>query len=241
MQTVSKLYAGHTSGLQQGDVILTLDDKLVTRASDIFRPDLPATLQATLVRNLEQVSVEISTFWNGEVETSRIVLFCGATLHRPHLAARQALSNMHSEVYVGGEMCGTNASRYGLAERSFITHVDGVATPDLDSFLEQVKKIPDNKYFRLSGVDHWEVRFVKTIRKDTHYWPTVEYTRDPAAALGWRIVQIDDEDLGTEEKESTETAEAPEASETKVMANGTIEQDSRLENATEALEKTHII
>jgi pro-apoptotic serine protease NMA111 len=236
MQTVSKLYAGHTSGLEQGDVVLTLDGKLVTRASDIFRPDLPATLQAVIVRNLEQISLEISTFWNDEVETSRMVMFCGATLHRPPLAARQALSNIHSEVYVGGEMCGTNASRYGLSERSFITHVDGVATPDLDSFLEQVKNIPDNKYFRLSGVDHWEVRFVKTIRKDTHYWPTVEYRRDKEADLGWSIVQIDE--VVTTEKGDTETAEVLE---TKVMENGTTEQEARVEHATEALEKTYII
>jgi hypothetical protein len=189
---VSKPYAGHNSGFEEGDIILTIDGELITGAIT-SKHDLPETLQAVVVRNLELVTIDIRTFGNEEVETSRIVLFCGAVLQPPPLPARQSLSSLHSEVWVGGLVDGSNANRYGVAKNTFITHVNGNPTPDLDAFLQETKKIPDNEYFRIGGVDWWDSRFVKTIRKDEHYWPTKQYVRNAGAPYDWRLIQDDTE------------------------------------------------
>ena len=64
---------------------------------------------------------------------------------------------------------GSPAYHYGLAPTNFITAVNGVPTPNLDSFVEQVAGIPDNTYFRLRAVTFDNVPWVVTMKKNDHY------------------------------------------------------------------------
>lgn len=64
---------------------------------------------------------------------------------------------------------GSPAYQYGLAPTNFITAVNGVQTRDLDSFVAEVKKIPDNTYFRLRAVTFDNVPWVVTMKKNDHY------------------------------------------------------------------------
>ena len=107
----------------------------------------------------------------------RAVVFCGAILHRPHHAVRQQISKVHSDVYISGRQRGSPAYAYGLGPTNFITHVNGVSTPDLDSFLTEVKKVPDNTYFRLKVMTFDNVPWVATMKKCEHYFPTVEFRK----------------------------------------------------------------
>lgn len=89
-----------------------------------------------------------------------------------------------------------------------------MATPDLDSFVEQVSKIPDNTYFRLRAVTFDNVPWAATMKKNDHYvcfpglavffslcltsllfenpqFPMSEYIKDPSAPAGWRTVSYD--------------------------------------------------
>ena len=77
---------------------------------------------------------------------------------------------------------------YGLAPTNFITHVNGVATPDLSTFLEEVKKIPDNTYFRLKVMTFDNIPWVATMKKNEHYFPTIEFIKDRSEELGWKRV-----------------------------------------------------
>lgn len=91
--------------------------------------------------------------------------------------------------------------------------MNGIPTPDLDSFVEQVSKIPDNTYFRLRAVTFDNVPWVVTMKKNDHYvshiyhvrlclnvyiytnitsqFPMSEYIKDPSAPAGWRTVSHD--------------------------------------------------
>ena len=64
---------------------------------------------------------------------------------------------------------GSPSYQYGLAPTNFITAVNGVPTPDLDRFVEEVSKIPDNTYFRLRAVTFDNVPWVVTMKKNDHY------------------------------------------------------------------------
>ena len=77
---------------------------------------------------------------------------------------------------------------YGLAETNFITHVNGIPTPDLTSFLTEAVKIPDNSYFRLKLITFENVPWVAIIKKNEHYFPTIEFLKDSTEELGWRKV-----------------------------------------------------
>jgi S1-C subfamily serine protease len=111
---VYKVDSGHGDGLQEGDVLLTLNGKLVTRSSDLDVMYNNDFLEALIVRRQEEKTMKVSTVATEDLETNRVVIFCGATLHRPHQAVRQQSSKIHSDVYISSRSHGSPADMYGV-------------------------------------------------------------------------------------------------------------------------------
>lgn len=155
--------------LQEGDIILTLNDQLITRVSEFDIMYDKEWLDALVVRRGKEMRLRVPTVPTEHLETSRAVIFCGAVLQRPHHAVRQQISKLHSEIYVSARSRGSPAYQYGLAPTNFIIEVNGVKTPDLDSFVREVSKIEDNTYFRLRAMTFDNVPWVVTMKKNDHY------------------------------------------------------------------------
>ncbi|KAI1874853.1 uncharacterized protein JN550_002282 [Neoarthrinium moseri] len=178
--------------LEEGDVIISMNGKMITRVSELDIMYSHDVLDVVIVRDGEEMSVKVPTVSADDVETDHAVSFCGAILHAPHHAVRQQISKLHSEVYVSARTRGSPAYQYGLAPTNFITHVNGKKTHDLKAFLEAVTKIPDNTYFRLKAMTFDNVPWVITMKKNEHYFPTVEWIKDGSEACGWRRVTYED-------------------------------------------------
>lgn len=73
---------------------------------------------------------------------------------------------------------GSPSYQYGLAPTNFITAVNDLPTPTLSQFLAQVTAIPDNTYFRLRVVTFDNVPWVATMKKNEHYFPTMEFVKE---------------------------------------------------------------
>ncbi|KAG6003672.1 hypothetical protein E4U54_000643 [Claviceps lovelessii] len=174
--------------LLEGDIILTLNGKICTTISDFDVMYSNEVLDAVIVRKCKEMKLQLATVPADDIETDHAVYFCGAILHRPHLAVRQQISKLHSEVYVSSRNRGSPAYQYGVAPTNFITHVNGQPTPDLESFIAATRKIPDNTYFRLKAVTFDSVPWVITMKKNDHYFPTMEWIKDSTEACGWRRV-----------------------------------------------------
>jgi len=184
---------GDESGaLFEGDVVLSLNGKIITRVSELDVMYNHEVLDAVIVRDCVEMELKVPTVSADDLETDRAVSFCGAILHRPHHAVRQQISKLHSEVYVSARTRGSPAYQYGLAPTNFITAVNGVPTPDLETFLKEVIKIPDNTYFRLKAMTFDNVNWVVTMKKNDHYFPTMEWIKDPSETCGWRRVTYED-------------------------------------------------
>lgn len=184
---VRKVDSGHDDGLSEGDIILTLDDKLVTRVSDLDVMYTREALDAIVLRKRKELRIQVRTVPTEDLDTDRALIFCGAILHRPHHAVRQQITKIHSDVYISGRTRGSPAYMYGLAPTNFITAVNAVQTPDLTTFLHEVNKIPDNTYFRLRVVTFDNVPWVATMKKNEHYFPTMEFLKDKASGEWERI------------------------------------------------------
>lgn len=199
----------------EGDVILSFNGKLITRVSDLDIMYDNEILDAVIIRKQKETSIKVPTVPTEDLETDRAVLFCGAILHRPHHAVRQQISKVHSDIYVSGRMRGSPACAYGLAPTNFLTHVNGVSTPDLSSFLHEVKKIPDNTYFRLKVMTFDNVPWVATMKKNEHYFPTIEFVKDEAEELRWKRIVHECDEGGAKEMMSvvTDTAGVEEGAE----------------------------
>ncbi|KAI1192171.1 Pro-apoptotic serine protease NMA111 [Nemania serpens] len=178
----------HPSVLLEGDVVLTLNGKIITRVSELDLMYHHEVLDAVIVRESQEMRLTVPTVSADDVETDHAISFCGAILHVPHLAVRQQISKLHSEVYVSARSRGSPAYQYGLAPTNFITHVNGEPTPDLKTFLEAVVKIPDNTYFRIRAMTFDNVPWVVTMKKNEHYFPTMEWIKDGSEPCGWKRI-----------------------------------------------------
>lgn len=189
MVTKRTFERGETKGaLLEGDILLTLNGKLITRISELDVMYDNEFLDAVVVRESKELQIRASTVEANDVETDTAVSFCGAILHRPHHAVRQQISQLFSEVYVSARTRGSPSYQYNLAPTNFILSVNDSPTPDLESFLQAVTKIPDNTYFRLRAVTFDSVPWIVTMKKNEHYFPTVQWIKDKSVDIGWRRI-----------------------------------------------------
>ncbi|CAN6674795.1 pro-apoptotic serine protease Nma111p [Trichomonascus vanleenenianus] len=175
---VMRVATGPSKVLQEGDIILAIDGKVVTRVSELDALQNERELEVTVVRNKEEKVVKVPTISTDDLNTDRVIIWCGAVLHKPHHAVRQQIKKIHSGVYVAARVQGSPAFQYAIAPTNFITHVNGIATPDLDKFLEVVTTIPDNTYVRLRIVTFDNVPFACSIKTSYHYFPTGELAKE---------------------------------------------------------------
>ncbi|KUL89420.1 hypothetical protein ZTR_04447 [Talaromyces verruculosus] len=199
-------FTHEADALKEGDIILTLNDKLITRVSEFDTMYDNEVLDALIVRNGQEMHVKIPTVPTEDLETDRAVVFCGAVLQKPHHAVRQQISKLHSEIYISARSRGSPAYQYGLSPTNFITAVNGVQTHDLDSFVQEVKKIPDNTYFRLRAVTFDNVPWVVTMKKNDHYFAMSEYVKDVSAPAGWKVINYPKKDESADQGNLTADA-----------------------------------
>lgn len=140
----SSQQSNETGSLLEGDIILTLNGKIITRNSGLDVMFDHDTLEAVIVRDCIEMNVQLTTLSADDLETSRVLSFCGAILQSPHNAVRQRVSKLHSNVYVSASTRGSPAHQYKLEPTEFVTQVNGKPTPDLECFVNAVVKIPDN-------------------------------------------------------------------------------------------------
>src|SRR5690606_18412552 len=80
-------------------------------------------------------------------------------------------------VYVSYFNYGSPASRYGLYAGRRIVAIDGLPTPDLDTFVDVIRRLDGREAVRINVVDWNDVPDVITLKPDPHYWATYELHR----------------------------------------------------------------
>jgi S1-C subfamily serine protease len=163
-------------------------------------PPRPPTVTLTIFRagTGPDSGVRDVTFELGEEDgmgTPRLVHWGGAQLQAPHRAVRELgfLPEAGSGVYVSRWHHGSPAHRYGLYALHWVLDVNGVRTPDLDTFVQVVKAFKDGDFVRVR-VCHLETaqQRVLTLRVDATYWPTWEL-RLEKGTCAWRRVALEEE------------------------------------------------
>jgi hypothetical protein len=169
--------------LKQGDILLAIDNKVVTRFREVELAvaDKPE-VSVTVWRDGEEAVVPLSTAAITGADLDRIVMWAGATLQSPHRAMIAQRGIPPEGVYVGYFAYGSPATRYGLFPGRRIVEVDGIPTPNLDEFLKVVSGRPDRSAIRLRTITWNNAPEVITLKLDRHYWPTYEVRR---TAEGW--------------------------------------------------------
>ncbi|AOW07966.1 YALI0F31603p [Yarrowia lipolytica CLIB122] len=191
---------GNSQALKEGDILLSINGKLLTTLTTLSEAGDKEQVTIKLVRNKKEEEIQAPTT-DSAFETSQAVFWCGAVLQTPHHAVRQQIKKIHSGVYVSSRAQGSPAYQYLIAPTNFITHVNGTATPDLETFLSVVTKIPDNTYVKLRIVTFDNVAFACSMKMNYHYFPTAEIKKEGNEWVGYSYKD------GKRVKESDENVE----------------------------------
>jgi S1-C subfamily serine protease len=171
--------------LQQGDLLLAIDARVVTRIREVERAAADKDhVAVTVWRGQAEQSLEVPTAELPGMDVDRLVQWGGATLQAPHRAMSVQRGIAPVGVYVGYFAYGSPATRYGLFPGRRIVEVDGTPTVDLDTFLKAVSGRPDRSSVRLKTITWNNAPEVITLKLDKHYWPAYELTRSPNGT--WR-------------------------------------------------------
>ncbi|KAH7030809.1 trypsin-like cysteine/serine peptidase domain-containing protein [Microdochium trichocladiopsis] len=132
--------------LEEGDVLLKVNGELITqfiRLDDILDSSVGKTVRLTLQREGEDVDVDIDVKNLHDITPSRFLTVAGASFH--DLSYQQA--RLYGVACKGVFVCESTGS-FGFESSDhgwMIQSVDQKKTPDLDTFIEVVKQIPDRK------------------------------------------------------------------------------------------------
>ncbi len=187
--SITRLVAGAPAAeaLRNGDMILAVDDEIVTTFRELERAVQKPQAAITVWRDGEALELEIETVALDGVGIEWAVSWAGALLQDPHRAMAAQRGIEATGVYVAFFNYGSPATRYGLWAGRRIVAVDDTDTPDLQSFVEAVSGKEDQSSVRLKTVTWNGAVQVITLKLDTQYWPAYEIRK---TASGWRRTEI---------------------------------------------------
>ncbi|ORX89660.1 trypsin-like serine protease [Basidiobolus meristosporus CBS 931.73] len=172
--------------LKELDIILSVNGKTVTRMYDLDIQYDAEELEMVILREKVEMTIKVPTSPISGEGTNRVVLWAGAAIQEPHKAVLQQSKTLPSHVYVSARSKGSPAYQYGIVPTMWITHINGVPTPNLTAFLEAVKQYPDNTYIRVKTISFDMIPMVLSVKTNQHYWPTVELLQDADVDCGWK-------------------------------------------------------
>lgn len=187
--SITRLVAGAPAAevLKNGDMILAVDDKVVTTFRELERAVQKDRVDLTVWRDGAAMDLEIETVALDGVGIEWAVSWAGALLQDPHRAMAAQRGIEATGVYVAFFNYGSPATRYGLWAGRRIVAVDDTDTPDLRSFVEAVSGKEDQTSVRLKTVTWNGAVQVITLKLDTQYWPAYEIRKTDQ---GWRRTEI---------------------------------------------------
>ncbi|ODV58700.1 Nma111p [Ascoidea rubescens DSM 1968] len=186
------------SGLEIGDILLAVNDKLISSISDFKVMFTTEELKFTIVRKKKVSNINVKTV---EIEnTDDIVMWCGALIQKPFHAVRQSMKQLPSGVYISSLSGCSPAMHYGLHSTNFITHVNEQKTSTMEEFLRIIKEIPDNTYVKVRLISFDNIPFALSIKTNYHYFPTFELKKNTKENK-WLSIKCNNTDKKEEIKE----------------------------------------
>ena len=187
--SITRIVAGAPAAdkLQNGDMILAIDDEIVTTFRELERAVQKPQVDVTVWRDGKALGLEIETVALDGVGIEWALSWAGALLQDPHRAMAAQRGIEATGVYVAFFSYGSPATRYGLWAGRRIVAVDDTDTPNLQSFVDAVSGKEDQTSVRLKTVTWNGAIEVITLKLDTQYWPAYEIRRTDR---GWKRTEI---------------------------------------------------
>ncbi|CAG8638994.1 14543_t:CDS:2, partial [Ambispora leptoticha] len=155
--------------LKELDLILAVNEQTITRMYEMDVQYFKEELDITILRQKVEMTLKVPTIPNSGNGTNRVVIWAGAAIQEPHKAVLQQSKSLPSRVYISARSKGSPSYMYGMVPTMWITQINGIPTPDLDSFVAVVRKCPDNTYVRVKIITFDMIPMVLAIKTCYHY------------------------------------------------------------------------
>ena len=177
--SISRIVAGSPAAqvLRNGDMILAVDDEVVTTFREFEKATQKPQVALTVWRDGGAIDLNVDTVELDGKGIDRAVVWAGALLQNPHRAMAAQRGIEPSGVYVAFFNYGSPATRYGLWAGRRIVAVDEQETPDLGAFVDIIAGKEDRQSVRLRTVTWNGAVEVITLKLDNQYWPAYEIER----------------------------------------------------------------
>ncbi len=176
------------AALLPGDVLLSIDGVPVTRFREVELAVQHASVTVEILRDGKVRVIDIGTVALEGLGVRRAVMWAGALLQAPYREMSAQRGVEPYGVYISYFAYGSPASRYGLFAGRRIVEIDGVATPDLDQFLEVATNRSNGSPVRVTTVTWNNSVDVLTLKLDEVYWPAYEIIYSDG---DWRRIAVD--------------------------------------------------
>jgi len=171
--------------LQPGDVLLAIEEELVTELLAAELVSQKSEVGLTLLRAGRVIDVQLTPSRLNGVGTQRLVSWAGAHFQDPHQEIGYLKGVHFPGVYIAETEQGSPALWDGLYRNRFVTHVDGEPVEDLDGFLALIGKKAQDSDTRLSLISISGRKSIVTVSPEYNFWPTYEVKH---TAEGWQRV-----------------------------------------------------
>lgn len=169
--------------ISEGDFLLAVDGKVVTCFRDVersvdFASADKSEVDVTLYRQGEELNLTVPLATVPCGGTLRLVHWGGAQLQETHRSIRElGFVPGTTSVFVSRWHQGSPAHAHGLFALYWVEALNGIPTPDLDTFLQVALTLQDRTYVRVETLHIHRKRKVLALKLDLLYWPTWELRR----------------------------------------------------------------
>lgn len=140
--------ANESTTLREGDLILTINNRLVCHMRDLVQVISSADQLSTdpvvlhILRDGEELDVLVPTRLLSGVTNPQLVQWAGALFQPPHRAMQFHTKYVPRGVYTSVLYSGSPAQRDGVSAAWFLTEIDGKPVHDLESLIAAVEDTP---------------------------------------------------------------------------------------------------
>ncbi len=172
--------------LQQGDLLLTINQQLITGFDDFEKQSQSGEVEVSVWRDAQQLDLLVSMKELSNTDTENVYIWSGALIQKPHRAVSAQYGLAPEGVYVSWYWYGSPANRYGLRPLSRIVEFEGQPVEDLAGFIQLSKQHVDKDFVRIRLLDLIGRESIITLKQDNQYWPTERVFFD---GEDWKITQ----------------------------------------------------
>ena len=184
--------------LRNSDIVLTLDNKAITKASDFEYISEQQSIPACIFRDGRVLTVEAPTIPAADLDVLSYISFCGTILHKPSLAIRMDIHPIHSQLYIADVQPGSPGELADLPLSAFICAIRGQKVYEMEDFEEVISRIADNQYFDVKLIKS-NVLSVIVLKKNAKLFPSYKCSRKSPYSSGEWLTQYIDATLGDNE------------------------------------------